>query len=538
MSFATPTRRLSGAAFVAAALFLAFGSVQGDDIVDEILRKQRERQEKEAAERAKEGEKQPDKPEGGSPLIRSDLPAPPPTDEPEAVAPKDGIVLTGRRVLMADICEASWCPSAAQPIEKDKPIEVAGIRISRDDRQVNITGFVRESKPSRRLQPYRPRAFKLPEDPAAPAPDTSIRLRGLERGVDLEICGADGNGLVVIRIEQTWRGVVWGPLTAWEFELEKEKLYVVDADLDGHLSTDDRMVYGSRSIWMPWHTVTLSGDTIYHEISDANSYQLTALTRKLDPRGVDSAVWDRWQETRKDHGVPPGLFSAELQKHCESHAEYCRLNNHRGHDQDPNKPGYSAEGHAAGTSSCISYRGREGAMQRFLDSLYHRPQLIDPRDVGLQLGGTANTYLMGFGLGSDLPSELRSLEQGQVYPAPGSRVPGGIYTVENPRHPVLNLSDSPGLPVTVRLPDFDPRFSKVDCWLYRVRGDMRTGQRSDEVGCHLSHAGKDAPAGFPAMWSMVALTPLAALSKGNYEADFVFTIGGKEHRYNWRFEVG
>lgn len=177
-------------------------------------------------------------------------------------------------------------------------------------------------------------------------------------------------------------------------------------------------------------------------------------------------------------------------------------------------------------------------MQRFLDSLYHRSQLIDPRHVGLQLGGNDYAFLMGYALGSGLPGENRTMAQPQLHPAPNSKVPNGAYSPENPTHPILSEARAPGLPVIVRVPDYQPSFSAVECKLFQVQGDIRTGKRSAEVKCHLSHRGHNAPASHPDMWSMIALTPYAALSAGVYEADFSFSLNGALHSYTWRFVVG
>lgn len=498
---------------------LAVGSAviaQDDDIVDELRRRQSPKADEPRAAPAK------------SPAAKE--------REDAAIAPEGGVVLTGTRVLLPEICEGSWCPGPSTLVAGDN-IEVAGAIIAWDGKQVSIKGHTKHSKSSRKAQPYKPHTFKLPAEEVA-LPEATVRARDLARGVDVEIAGDDGHGLVVIRIEEGWRGLTWGVLSGWEFKLEKETLTVVDADLNGRLSADDRVVYGNRTIWMPWHTVTVSGRTIYHELEIANSYQLTALVAKMDDPGKDADVWNAWQEERKNQGVPPGLFSAELQRHCVSHADYCKVNKHYGHDQDPAKPGYSKEGHDAGMSCCISYAGKSGAMQRFLDSLYHRPQLIDPRHVGLQLGGNDYAFLMGYGLGPGLPTESRTLGQPQLHPAPNSKVPNGTYSQENPTHPILSETRTPGLPIIVRVPDYQPTFSNVSCKLYQVQGDLRTGKRGAEVKCHTSHRGRGAPASHPDMWSMLALTPYSVLAAGMYEADFNFTVGGASHHYTWRFIVG
>ncbi len=186
----------------------------------------------------------------------------------------------------------------------------------------------------------------------------------------------------------------------------------------------------------------------------------------------------------------------------------------------------------------MSFIGRDRALREFLTTLYHRPQIIDPRTVTLQLGGNDYAYLMGADRDSDLPRETRTYEQPQIHPAPYSTVPEGAYTDEMPVHPIMESTRRPGLPVIARVGARSPTFNDVDCKLFAVSGDARTGERGDEIRCHLSHAGEGTPPGYPDMWSMIALTPYQVLKPGTYEAVFKFTEGGAEYDMNWRFSVG
>lgn len=462
--------------------------------------------------------------------------------EPEAKAPEGGTVLKGARVILPEIAEGSWCAGAWNLLPEGGEAEIAGLKVSRDSKAVHLTGNFKQSKAGTTRQAFKPSEFRVTVVDGIEKPgEASIRRSDLAKGVDLEIAGADLRGQVVIRLVETWRGVVWGVLSGFEFKLEQETITLVDADFDGRCSESDRIIYGTRNLWMPWHTVTVSGRTIYHELAIGSATSLTAKTTAMDDPGPDAGIWDKWQAVRKDQGVPPGIFSAKLNADCIKHADYCKANKYRGHEQNPSLPGYSAEGHAAGMSSCIHYLGKgkeEQEMWDFLGSLYHRVQLIDPKDVTLQLGGNDYAFLMGSNSDPKQPAESRAKSAAQLHPAPNSNVPAGDYRRENPTHPILAESRQPGLPVIVRVPTYSPSFSLTDCHLYAVQGDLKAGKRGAEVRCHLCHAGKDAPADFPEMWSMIALTPYEVLKVGTYEASFTFSEAGTSFAFTWRFKVG
>jgi hypothetical protein len=526
---------MTGKLCFAVGLALLLGCVLGsntpdaqedDDIVGEIKKKQAE----------KSGGEKPEKPD-----VAHKKPAEK-NAEADAVAPEGGVVLKGSRVILPSIPEGSWCSGAWNLLDEGATAEVAGLTISRDSKGVKLSGQFKDTKAARKRQAFKPSTFSVTVVDGVEKPvETVLKSRDLTKGVDVETAGPDLRGQLVIRIEESWRGVVWGVITGYEFRLASDAVTLVDADFDGKCSTGDRMIYGERNLWMPFHTVTTSGRTIYHELAIGNSTSLVAKTTKMDDPGDNAGIWDKWQEVRKDHGVPPGIFSAKLHADCVKHANYCQANDYRGHEENKSSPGYTPEGHAAGMSSCIHFLGagkEEQEMWDFMCSLYHRMQLLDPSNVTLQLGGNAYAFLMGANEDPSQPAESRSGVEAQLHPAPGSSVPFGEYRSENPVHPILSSTKKPGLPVIVRVPTYDPTFTDTDCRLYAVQGDLETGKRGGEIRCHLCHADKDAPAGFPTMWSMIALTPYEVLKAGTYEASFKFTEGGNGQAYVWRFTIG
>ncbi len=455
---------------------------------------------------------------------------------PTAAAQSEATRLEGQRWVFGELFEGSWCEGPTI-LEEGERRQIGGVSLELQGGELIVTGGVLNSPADRRARPFQPRAIPLPER-GAETPVLRLRAHQIQRGIDLEIGGRHGVGIGVLRIERDWRGVVFGPISGWEFDLGEHRLAVIDRDLDGILSTRDRMVYDRRRLWMPWHTVTALGAALYERILPGGDGSITLISRPMASPGADAAVWADWQRERKDHGIPPGVFSEVLQRHAVLHADYLRRHRLRTHDQDPALEGHTPEGRRAGLSSCISYQGRAGALREFLDSLYHRPQIIDPRDVVLGLGGNAYAFLMGFGEDPALPAETRALERPQLHPAPGASVPRGTYSPEDPQHPILERSRQPGLPVIVRVAPYEPTFEDVQASLYRVQGRIADGQRRGEVAVHVSYSGHEAPEEAPYLWGMVAMTPFQPLPVGTYEADVRFRLEGEEHHYRWRFRVG
>jgi len=446
----------------------------------------------------------------------------------------------GVRVKLPAIPEASWCESGVHVLDLGTPVQVGSVTMELHARGVRLQGRFKAQRAARKRGKHKPSKFKVKSVGGVEKPALK-ELRGADlsrKAVEVELFDDTLTGIAVIRIERTWRGHVWGVVTGRQFKLAGETLTVVDADLDGVCSAGDMVIYGNRNLWMPWHTVTSGGGFIYHDMKIAGPNSITAMKMKMEDPGVDRRVWEEWQKERKNQGVPPGVFSALRQRYCVKHAEYLKLNPGSGHSEDPDRRGYSEGGHDAGMSSCISYSGGAEAMWGNMNSLYHRPQLIDPRNVGLQLGGTGRIFLMGYGSDPDLPTESRQQSLPQLHPAPGTSYPDGSYTLESPSHPALSADKGTlGLPIIARLPSYSPDFSNVTCKLFRVSGGMRTGRRRHEIPCHLSHKGTGTPRGFPNMWGMIALTPYSALKGGVYEARFAFTAMGREHDRQWRFEI-
>jgi hypothetical protein len=255
-------------------------------------------------------------------------------------------------------------------------------------------------------------------------------------------------------------------------------------------------------------------------------------------RGADEDVWNLWQDERKNQGVPPGIFSLDLQKACEKHAEYCRQNSYKGNDELPEKPGFSKEGRSAASSSVLHFLGRKKGAEGFrslVAGLFSRARLLDPRDVVLQLGGNEFAFLIGSQADSTLPTETRKVEV-QLSPAPGSKVANGVYAEEPVRLPILDDCKQPGLPIFLRLPNAELELDEVEGTLYAVDGDLRTGERRGAILTQTIYSGFNAPKDLSNMKGIIAVVPGRKLLPGVYQIEIKHKKKTQRQGVCWDFD--
>lgn len=78
-------------------------------------------------------------------------------------------------------------------------------------------------------------------------------------------------------------------------------------------------------------------------------------------------------QLRKYASLPAVGLAEDRIAACEAHSRYCAKNGGLSHDEDPGRPGYSAEGHDAGMKSCLGH-GEDAASATYdmLQTLWHR----------------------------------------------------------------------------------------------------------------------------------------------------------------------
>jgi hypothetical protein len=444
---------------------------------------------------------------------------------PQAQADREEFV--GTPALLPRLTDNGVGPDLCRPVTVGQPIEIGGVVLHLDER-----GNLQVDGPAVLLRNLKKGAQAFEAQPAG-AVDAALRLQRsqLKRGVTLQLTQDDKQ--VAIHVQRDWRGVMWCPASGWRFELEATQVTYLDSNLTGRLDREDPVLYGGHLLATPWHPWLFDGDTILLDLRISPPATLSGARGDLPNAGPQQAEVATWNAFRLEHGVPPAMFAADRVEACEKHARYIGLHG-GGHGEDPSKAGYSEEGRAAGSSSCITYGGRDGAVQRFLASLYHRGPMIGPSAFRLQIGGVGSTWLLG-----NIEYRRVGLRgQGgavvQRFPAPGASFPVGTYAKENPRHPAFDEAGVLGLPVTLTfVVGGVPEVKSAT--LRRVRSRLATGKVGKEVACHLSYPHHNAPAGYEHLFQNVVLTPLSVLKRGGYEADFRFASGAI---YRWRFRVG
>lgn len=452
-----------------------------------------------------------------------------------------------QRWRLTRVPEGSWCSSGRTNFESTSPLSVGKLKVTLSKANLTFEGVYKVVDPLQSPDKFQPTTFQKPGADAPKSRKQTYLLANLEKPMDVEVCGDGGAGIVIIRFEKDWRGVTYGPVTGWKFQLNERTLYLVDADLDGKATDKDRVIYDDSKYWMPWHRVTCDQKLHYYDMSLIDDGALSAKTLPLGNLGDDSDVAANWNRARIAYGVPPGVFDPALAPAAKKHADYLKLNRAATHEEDPKLPGYSEEGNLAGLSSLITFEGKDGATERMIGSFYHRRNMIDPTYSTLYVGGNDYAFCLGVAnirtrLQSKLPSESRTMPLPLMSPAPEMAITFTTLGRESPTHPLQKGGQTLGYPVLVVLPGYaealyrePPTDVKGD--LQTVKGSLASGKVTGSVKCYLSYPGFNAPASRPENDATVALTPVEPLKVGVYQASFNFTYLKQTYSLCWRFEV-
>ena len=457
------------------------------------------------------------------------------------------VVIKPVRWRLTSIPEASWCEPAHQVIASKQLVNFGQLTAELKGTSIVLSGIFKVLKTAEKPREYLPTVFFKAGDKPPAKTDETLSAKQLDASVDVEVCGADGTGAGIRQFTRDWRGVVCGPVSGWKFQLNGESITVVDGDLNGLLTVKDKMMYEGRIHWMPWHTVTCDKKLQYYELAVGPDATLTGKTLPLGDLGENADLAAEWNEARKANGLPPGVFDATLTAACKKHADYLKLNALMAHEEDPKLPGYSDDGALAGLSSNITFSGKAEAVSNLLRTLYHRAEILNPREDILQIGGNDYAYLLGLsnrpnGLPSKLPTENRRWHQAQLNPAPATTIDWARMRSELPTTPAELLASELGCPAWLRLwksgtSIADDALANVKAELRSVQGAMKDGRAGTTVKCHLSYPGFQVPEDCKHNYDLIALVPLAPLTDGVYEAHVTFKHKKAAYDFRWRFEV-
>src|SRR5688572_7034932 len=167
------------------------------------------------------------------------------------------------------------------------------------------------------------------------------------------------------------------PAQAWQARLGSDTVLFVD--LDGN----DQLVPGTDGLSMPsaGPFVVLLPETL---LLKSGQYKLAFEGTKLvsatpDDLGAAQAYVpdaSAFTEIRLRAGLRPAALDPQMCLDCDKHSDYLKTNGlHEGggsaHEEDPSKPGYTAEGQTAGMNSNVSRKVPE--LRRALVAAYCQP---------------------------------------------------------------------------------------------------------------------------------------------------------------------
>ena len=167
------------------------------------------------------------------------------------------------------------------------------------------------------------------------------------------------------------------PPQAWQARIGSDTVLFVD--LDGN----DEIVPGTDGLAMPsaGPFVVLMPETLLlkagqFKLAFDGTKQLVATPEDLGAAQAYVADAAAFTEIRLRAGLRPAALDPQMCLDCDKHADYLKTNGlHEGggsaHDEDPSKPGYTAEGQTAGMNSNVSRKVPE--LRRALVAAYCQP---------------------------------------------------------------------------------------------------------------------------------------------------------------------
>ena len=388
-------------------------------------------------------------------------------------------------------------------------------------------------------------------------PDTSVRP-GKAEVVRWERPGGAVRVLVYERAGRGWaapaevlRGV-GAKAGAWRLEL-------LDADLDGRFDGPaDRVRVGEDGgFFVPAVERRVArGDELWRlelvRSTGATPPLQALLTREPHPKGV-GATERRGLAAVNAYRNRVGLAPLALDMHwcdgCAKHAAYILRNPVQGfgHEQLPNLPGYTPEGHEAAREGVMERTGDPAAaVERLTAMLMHRtPFLTDPR-VGLGVGAVGPP-----------PGSVRSpgLPGGGTPAAPGFSVLRAGKALASSAWPVfvpgpgqvdVPLQLLPEVPIPEPRTDLYARprgyavsVSFLPASAGPVRLTLRTAVRGEAVACILFTPSAPLHPAFAHNYATAFLVPEQPLSPSTtYEAECRVGEGTSERLWLWRFVTG
>ena len=341
---------------------------------------------------------------------------------------------------------------------------------------------------------------------------------------------------------------VYRNLTQLVVQIESETFVIIDAHGDG--------VYNAAGVaGMAWQ-----GETYFFPLPAASERWCSATHDftgfQMGPWGENAAVQGRPLVTTvaaalpvlkgvNDERVKLGLtprpedvkLSADLQKHC----AYMAANNTLTHPEDKNKPGYSAEGNAAGQRSILGEGTSAPALAiRMVQTYFHRIDVIRPNTAAFGVG-----YEGKFG-GIDGRTNCTTAPANfwpVLCPAPGERDLATTYAKEAPD--AIPGEKQAGYPVTAY---FGTDKLKLTSYTLKAVGPAanapaaappkNTPAAGENVDCHVYDPHTGASSDFTSFQHCVCIIAKEPLKPNvEYEVTLNAEVDGKPWAATWRFST-
>lgn len=245
-------------------------------------------------------------------------------------------------------------------------------------------------------------------------------------------------------------------------------------------------------------------------------------------------VAERLNAFRKNAGLEPVVWDAELSRGCAAHAAYLARNYGHpstlglgAHTEDPKLPGYSEEGLQAAKASVVGYEHPFDTVEGLMATFFHRLPLLDRHAkrfgfgaVGDAKAGWVSVLRMEPGKGADDAPVLYPIDQQKDVPLAflGLEAPDPLPEAKGERNT--------GYPITVTFPGNRP-VAKVTATL--------TDDKGKQLPAYLSTPEK------PAQTAAAQADTICLIAKQPFRVNTTYTVAvsadvaGKPWKKSWSF---
>ncbi len=237
---------------------------------------------------------------------------------------------------------------------------------------------------------------------------------------------------------------------------------------------------------------------------------------------------DRINWYRQLAGLDPAAFDDTIAKGAAAHANYLAINNIApslaAHTEDPEIPGYTPEGHAAGQASDICWGPPANAVDELMSELFHRIPVLRPAIERIGVGHASGGRITVIDLQSGLTDA--DVERVIVFPVPDQTdVPTRLGN-ETPNPLPPGSPRDAGYPIT--LTQYERKIKITDVAASLIDAD------GIPVEVHLSTP--ESPAHPIYQLNTVGLIPVQSLRGGTkYTATVACNMGGVPFEKTWSF---